>query len=509
MILAALVGLMVLAFALRFERVRGPDGTMGEDQSRIALAAVGVLEHGYPRMPSGRTYYRGITTSYLIAGSIALFGKHDSSAKLPSVVLGTLLIPILFLLGSTVGGIAGGLSLAAFGVFQPDLLYWSTDAWMSLPFVVTFTFGTWLLYLGYVRDRPAFQVAGAATTLVTILTHELGVLLLPAVGGFLAVRAARGDRGWFRGNASRIALGILVLGGIVFVAAGLALRSGTLAGAAAEFRTYVGPAESSENFLLDAERFRGPYLPLVVAAVGGLFLMHRRDSAGGHFLYLTTGIVAVTVWLAITKASDRYGLVLVPLIALLAVWTIFQASARISARVRGAPRALGAIVLAACFALPIQRDARIVLAWSEEPPERTWLTEARALGWSAEDLVLSDNPSIEALYLGRVDYWARPEAYARYSFVDGDQLRDVYAGAIRIADDRDFAALVERHPGRRLWYFGEERKFDVRLGPAAQERLRQSADTLTQIGGTIILRAAIDRLRGGGPAAESADSSGT
>jgi len=499
-VLAALAALTLLAFLLRLERVRGPDGTMGEDQSRIALAAVGVLDHGYPRMPSGRTYYRGITTSYLIAGSIALFGKHDSSAKFPSVVLGTLLIPVLFLLGRTVGGAVGGLGLAAFGAFQPDLLYWSTDAWMSLPFVVAFLFATWLLHEGYALDRPAMQVAGAVATLVTILTHELGVLLLAVLGTFLAARAARGDRAWYHGTASRIALGILLASAGVFVAAGLALRAGTLAGATAEFRTYLGPAESLENVLLDAERFRGPNLLLVIAAIGGAFLLRRRNTAGARFFYLTTGLSLVTVWFAITKASDRYGLVLVPLIALLAVWALGEAGMRISQRYPGAPRNLGALAIAGCLALPILRDARAAMAWAESPPEQTWLTEARALGWSPEDLVLSDNPPIEALYLGRVDYWARPEAYTRYSFVDGDHLRDVYAGAIRIADDTDFAAMVERHPGRRLWYFGEERKFAVRLGTASQARLLASADVVRRVGGTIIIGVAVDRLRDPGAA---------
>lgn len=494
--MAVVTGLTVLAFALRIPRVVSPDGTMGEDQSRIALAAVGVLDHGYPRMPSGRTYYRGITTSYLIAGSIALFGQHDTSARLPSVLLGTLLVPVLFLVGRTFGGPIGGLSLATFGVFQPDLLYWSTDAWMSLPFVVAFVAAALLLHQGYVEDRASRQVAGACVTLFAILTHELGVLLPASVAVWLTIRTLRGDRNWYRGRPSAIALGVLALTLVVFVAAGLALRAGTLAGATAEFTTYFGPGGSLESFLVDAARFGGGDLPLALAAIGGLFLLRASRTSDSRFLYLTTAMAASLVWVLISKSSDRYGLVLVPLVATLAVWALTEVGARIAARRPGVSPRLGAYLVAGCFLCPIIPDARAAFAWSEEAPEETWLTVARELGWSPDDLVFSDNPPIEALHLGRVDYLARPEAYLRYSYVDGEHLRDVYAGAIRVSNDSGFEELVGRHAGRRLWYFGEERKFDVRLDSLARERLLASADVVHRVGGTIVLRVPLDRLRG-------------
>ena len=50
-------------------------------------------------MPSCRVYTRGLLNAYLIGGSFALFGRHDFAARLPSVLAGTLLVPVVYLLG--------------------------------------------------------------------------------------------------------------------------------------------------------------------------------------------------------------------------------------------------------------------------------------------------------------------------------------------------------------------------------------------------------------------------
>src|SRR5688500_5357939 len=110
--LVALVALMALAASVRLAGLAAPDGRLNIDEARTVVAADGVLQSGYPLLPSGRIYTRGILNSYLVAPSFALLGRHDFAARLPSVIAGVLLVPAVFLLARALGGGAAGLAAA-------------------------------------------------------------------------------------------------------------------------------------------------------------------------------------------------------------------------------------------------------------------------------------------------------------------------------------------------------------------------------------------------------------
>jgi 4-amino-4-deoxy-L-arabinose transferase-like glycosyltransferase len=114
LLLAAVLVLRLLAGAFRQAVLDGLDGPLDVDEARLALAADGALQTGLPTMPTGRLYPRGLLNTYLIAGSSALLGRHDFAVRLPSVVAGTLLVPMMFLLGRLLGGTAAGLAAGSF-----------------------------------------------------------------------------------------------------------------------------------------------------------------------------------------------------------------------------------------------------------------------------------------------------------------------------------------------------------------------------------------------------------
>src|SRR3954469_10005792 len=104
LILAAVLLLSVLALAVRLNGLDWRDGYLSTDEARLTLAAKGVLATGLPILPSDRLYTRGLVTIYATAPSIALFGVHDWSARLPGIVAGVLLVPAVFLLAQAVAG---------------------------------------------------------------------------------------------------------------------------------------------------------------------------------------------------------------------------------------------------------------------------------------------------------------------------------------------------------------------------------------------------------------------
>lgn len=491
LIVAMLTVLTIGALLLRAERLAGAEGQVGEDESRLILAASGVMTVGVPRMPSGKLYLRGVVNSYLSAGSMALLGKNDRAARLPNTIFGALFVPLLFLFGRSIGGTVAGFCLAVFAAVHPVLIHWSSNAWMPSLFIVAFVAAAYPLYLGYERDQPRMQVVGAAAAVFAGLVHELGVLLAMSVALTLAVRALRRDFEWLHGRVSMKALGILSISLAVFIALGLLLRAPTLSGPLGEFRHYFGPHLSPKRFNVDFERWRGAYMPIALAALAGVPLLFRSLKSGGLFLYSMIAVTMVTVWLIIDKASERYGLILLPLLALAAVWTITEALRLAAGRVRLTPRAAAVartVVLLLVFGVSLQGDLRGTVH-RYGPPSRTWLTDIRELGYVPGDLVYTGRPEPPAWYLGKVDYWERVDSYARYSYASETGVRHLYTGALRVGSADDVYRMVRSNPGRVLWYIGPPggpRAFpaDVRerlLGAADRRRVTEDGLQLLRI----------------------------
>src|SRR5215217_5835286 len=160
-VLAALLVLVAMAVAVRLNGLDWRDGDLGTDEARLTLAAKGVLATGLPILPSGRLYTRGLVTAYATAPSIALFGVHDWSARLPGIVAGVLLVPAVFLLANAVAGTVPALAAAFLVVVSAPLVAWSRQAWPPATFLLLFTLTAYVGYRGFGRDEPRWQLLAA------------------------------------------------------------------------------------------------------------------------------------------------------------------------------------------------------------------------------------------------------------------------------------------------------------------------------------------------------------
>ena len=93
--------LTVICFYLRFNNLG--DHSFSNDEAITTYAAIGVLEHGTPVLPSGEVYTRALLNTYLIALSFKTLGVSEFSARIVSVIFGTLTIPLVYLLGKELG----------------------------------------------------------------------------------------------------------------------------------------------------------------------------------------------------------------------------------------------------------------------------------------------------------------------------------------------------------------------------------------------------------------------
>src|SRR4051794_35445448 len=178
--LPIIVGVVLVtapALAVRLNGLDWRDGDLSTDEARLVLAARGVLATGLPILPSDRLYTRGLVTIYATAPSVALFGIHDWSARLPSIIAGALLVPAVFLLARAVAGTVPGFAAALFVALAGPLVAWSRQAWPPAMFLLLFTLTAYAGYRGFSRDEARWQVWAALSFLLTLLAYELAMIL--------------------------------------------------------------------------------------------------------------------------------------------------------------------------------------------------------------------------------------------------------------------------------------------------------------------------------------------
>jgi hypothetical protein len=120
---------------------------------------------------------------------------------------------------------------------------------------------------------------------------------------------------------------------------------------------------------------------------------------------------------------------------------------------RAASAALWVVAIVVSFGWSVYPDVRAELA---RPPSEssTWLDRFHEVGARPDDLIMSDNPEIPAVYLGPVHYWVRAHNFERYSYQDGDRIRHLYTGGLRVATEDEFRQIVASLGNRTLWYVG-------------------------------------------------------
>jgi 4-amino-4-deoxy-L-arabinose transferase-like glycosyltransferase len=100
------------------------------DEETMAMAVRHILEDGRPLLPSGMFYPRGLTQLYLMAGSVAVLGETEWALRLPSVLCGSALIPLAYVIGRRFLRPQWKHAFAADIAFLPDLIVDSKTALM-------------------------------------------------------------------------------------------------------------------------------------------------------------------------------------------------------------------------------------------------------------------------------------------------------------------------------------------------------------------------------------------
>src|SRR5581483_5253680 len=277
-VVICVVALTASALWIRLQGLQGWDGTLSVDEARLALAAQGILQSGVPRLPSGWVYTRGILATYLTTPSLALLGDTDLAARLPAVLEGAALVPVVYLLGREVAGRGGGLLVATLLAGHPSFVIWSRQAWFYALYVLLYATALVFILRAHRTGRDRDQVLAGLLTGLTLYAQEVGVFLLLPLGAQLLLRLWPERRRPVRWLAPLGAGAIVGVATLVLWLLVTTLRADSLVGAYGEIQEYLSPSLEWDRvrFYLRA-LLDGPGLLLAGAIVGiPLALVGRR-----------------------------------------------------------------------------------------------------------------------------------------------------------------------------------------------------------------------------------------
>src|SRR5919198_304521 len=453
--------ILVLALVLRLRELHLAYGSLSGDEARLTLVARGILEHGWPLLPTGHVYTRGLVQAYLTAPSLAIFGPADLAPRLPSVLSGVLLVIVMYRYGTNLAGPAAGLLAAALAATYAPFIFWSRQAWFYATFLLLWVLALYCFERATTTGSRRALLLGASALVLGLFTHELTILLLPAAGLSLIWWLRARPRPPTRVRAALAAAALIGAGLALFASLTLLLRSDTLAGSLGEVQEYVGAASDVEGLDFYRRMLTDQYGLLVLVAAAGLCL---TDSAGRRrLLVLPVAMVPLFVVVgAVLRPPplERYGLALMPCLFLLAAAGVGHLVAPLRRRL-AAPIVLLAAAAPSLLMLWPQLDLpgtiRRTSIWKESGQ---WIGELRANGYRPGDLVLTDTSTEVFLYLGRTDFWLRSRGFEKYTYAPDGVRRDIHTGAPLVKSVEDFERLVRvPNAGRTAWVVGSNRRW--------------------------------------------------
>jgi hypothetical protein len=130
----------------------------------------------------------------MLWGMVRAFGTSPIAVRLPSIVAGTLLIPLLYVTGRDIYDRRAGVMAAALGTFAPLLVWYSQEARMYALLLLFAVAALWFQVRAVRNGRRLDWIAFGVCSAAMLWTHYFAVLQLVAQVGALAVLAVRRRR---------------------------------------------------------------------------------------------------------------------------------------------------------------------------------------------------------------------------------------------------------------------------------------------------------------------------
>lgn len=134
--------------------------------------------------------HHNVTTYSLIALSFSLFGKSEWAARLPSVIVGSLVPVALYLLGKKIFTPTVGLIASVLTVFSYIEITWSRQArgyMLQQLFLIVLIYAIWMwIHEHKAAMKSKWLLLSLGTAFLGVITHTMFVLPLLAIGVWMS-----------------------------------------------------------------------------------------------------------------------------------------------------------------------------------------------------------------------------------------------------------------------------------------------------------------------------------
>ena len=198
--------------------------SLWEDEFLHVFAAKGILETGTTHLPSGALYDRSILYTYLVALFFKFFGISEISARMPSALLGTLMIPLTYIMASRFINRNAGIIAAFLVAFSPFCIAWSKISRMYALLQPLYLLSVFFFYKAFEKNKNATVKSTAINWLLFLATfylsfsiHDQVVLFIPTVivycaGMFIYVYLQKDFHSALRSKYFKLAIFMIVVG---------------------------------------------------------------------------------------------------------------------------------------------------------------------------------------------------------------------------------------------------------------------------------------------------------
>jgi len=259
------------------------------DESHTALFSLGIFENGIPSSPIGVSM--GIYQSalfYITALSFKIFGITEFAGRLPSVIVGTALIGVIFIVAKRLIGERGALIATFLMAFSQMQLAWSTQLrpyiWMEL---FTLLVVYWMYeYLQKKEMLNKLLVYAGGVSILSLFFHGTGIYNIAIMGSvflYQIIRLKKWNYLILLGAGG--AFSVLLLSFTPFFSTSLLLK----------FNTYL---THYQVYLTHHYLWLG-----AGAAVGFVYLFWKGKR---ELAFLLAASIAFIILFSVLKVHDRY-----------------------------------------------------------------------------------------------------------------------------------------------------------------------------------------------------------
>lgn len=464
------------------------------DEVISVLAAKGLLQHGIPLLPSIELYSRDPLSTYTIATSIHLFGDSEFAARLPSVILGTLTIPLTYFLGKKVAGNDVGLIAAFFITFSFFEIAWSRQARMYQMYQFFFLF-TITAYAYFKIDHKLRYASMLLVGIIGVYFSHATWKILPPILLMDALFTTRIKN--YTNNAVRY---IIVVAGIIFVAAVILYEHPILPGWI--YGIFTKEITEIIYWNYPSDFFKGMYSNLWWLAIFGSFILPLKNWKNGIILVFTFWVSLFTLSyygeaLGIGGWWPRYLYFTIPFFFLLSAVGIWAISSKIAEsaidevsskkyinlnNIKYFKRSVS-ILIVVCILIIIVLTPAVPdmglklnnLSQLDEPqPNYRDAAQLIKTNVKEQDIIISNRPQLVYYYLGRVDYRGNTEFVVEK---DGRKI-DWYTGADIIENEQHLKQII--NDNQRGWII-----FNPFMKLAGKEWIERNLDLYGKVSSTL------------------------